>query len=83
MAPGETEKTMRNRNFTKITGENSTVCLRVSEIEAIGYNSDAIIINTCGGLEIHVIINDDQTNEKVVEEILSGYDINVIDIYRQ
>ena len=74
---------MRNRKFTKITGKNSTICVRVTEIEAIGFNPDAIIINTSGGLEIHVIINDDQTNEKVVEEILNGYDINVIDIYRQ
>lgn len=74
---------MRNRHFTKITGENSTICIRVSEIEAIGYNSDAIIVNTSGGMVVHVVINDDQTNEKVVEEILNGYDINVIDIYRQ
>lgn len=74
---------MRNRKFTKITGESSTICIRVEEIEAIGFNSDAIIINTSSGLEIHVIISDNQANEKVVEEILNGYDLNVIDIYRQ
>lgn len=74
---------MRNRNFAKITGENSMVCLRVTEIEAIGFNPDAIIINTTGGLEIHVIINDEQKSEKVIDEILNGYDITVIDIYRQ
>lgn len=77
------EYVMRNRKFTKITGESSTICIRVEEIEAIGFNSDAIIINTSSGLEIHVIITDSQTNEKVVEEILNGYDLNVIDIYRQ
>ena len=74
---------MRNNKFTKITGENSTVCIRVEEIEAIGFNQDAIIINTSGGLEIHVVINDDQTNETTVEEILNGYDIRVSGIYRQ
>lgn len=74
---------MRNRTFTKITGENSTVCIRVAEIEAVRFNPDVVIINTSSGLEFHVIINGDQTNEKVVEEILNGYDITVVDIYRQ
>lgn len=77
------ELVMRNRKFTKITGENSTICIRVEEIEAIGFNQDAVIINTTSGLEIHVVINDDQTNEKVVDEILNGYDIRVSGIYRQ
>ena len=74
---------MRNRKFAKITGESSTICIRVEEIEAIGFNQDAVIINTTSGLEIHVVINDDQTNEKVVDEILNGYDIRVSGIYRQ
>ena len=75
---------MRNRTFTKITGENnSTLCIRVAEIEAIGFNPDAIIINTSSGLEIHLTVDDDQTNEKVVDEILNGYDIRVSGIYRQ
>lgn len=74
---------MRNRKFTKFKGEGTTICIRVEEIEVISFDSDSIIINTSSGLEIHVIITDSQTNEKVVDDILNGYDIVVSAIYRK
>ena len=46
---------MRNRKFTKITGESSTICIRVEEIEAIGFNMGNLVNEYLLGEKVDVV----------------------------
>ena len=74
---------MRNRHFAKIESENQTICLRVSEIESIGYDADYISIGMSSGHKFLVSLKEDQTEVKTINDILNGYDIIVSAIYRK
>lgn len=74
---------MRNNKFSKIISENQTICLRVSEIESIGYDADYISIGMSSGHKFLISLKEDQTEMKVINDILSGYDIDVSAIYRK
>ena len=77
------EYVMRNRHFAKIESENQTICLRVSEIESIGYDADYISVGMSSGHKFLISLKEDQNEMKTIDEILSGYDIVVSAIYRK